>query len=199
MATIITRDYVKDYLNIAHTEHDGLLDQLMDDAEGRLQQYLRRPIVADTHTEYLDGGSERLFLTNHPVGSITSITDTKGTNTVTDDEALSTDLYRLESEMGIVYRTTANGAASCWGAGRQRWKIIYTGGLDVGSYWTSYEIDALRASLRDLVATWYNDRSPESKSQQFGGGMGQTNYEGELPPRVRSVWDHFVEPVFGAI
>lgn len=201
MGVILSTDQAKAYIPVEHAGHDDLIDDLILQAEGRMQSYMRVPIQGEAVTEYYDGGTSVLFLTKYPVlESSVTVVDTQGTNTDdTDDVTLAATEYRIYPLRGEILKTSSNGHRSQWYQGRRRFKVTYTAGLDQHPDWESFIRPTLRGSLRDLVAEWYINRSPGMAQESEGGGMGRTGFQGgldaALPPRIREVWDMWSCPL----
>lgn len=71
---LTTKENIKLLLGISDTSKDALLDYLITQADVIIENYLDRKIEQATYTEFYSGsGTERLFLNNYPVTSITSI------------------------------------------------------------------------------------------------------------------------------
>lgn len=58
---------VKDAAVIEHEDDDSFVQRLLEDAEGRLQEYIGSSLLAAQRTEYHDGGTRRLFLNSRPI------------------------------------------------------------------------------------------------------------------------------------
>lgn len=191
---------IKKYLQIEHDADDDVLTFLINEAEGLFQHEVRRLAAPGTDlVEHFDGGVSRFFLRDYPLqsGSVT-VTDTKGTPDISDDETFDTDLYRIDERRGWITRTTANGTIRLWAHGHRRWKVAYKGGLDQHPDWNSGEHSLKRmvtASIRDLVAHWYLNENPGA-TQVREGDVSKTVISADVPPRVQRVWDRLKDPVF---
>lgn len=195
---ILSVAQVKNYANIEHDGDDELVGDLIEEAEARLQGYIRIPIESSAYTEYHDGGTSILFLERWPLDASTVVvTDTQGTEGAGDDETVDSDRYRVDASRGEVMRTSISGQRQTWAGGRRRFKVAYEGGLEKHEHWDDFVEAELRASLRDLVVEWYYNRSPGASSEREGAGIGRnTGPESrEIPARVRAVWDHYTVPM----
>lgn len=192
---LLAKEEAKSFLVIEHADDDKLVETLIQQAHARLQGYLGRGLDAYSRTEEYNGGKAGIFLRHWPVSSVTSVTDQQGTVATGDDEVLETTEYRLEGETGILWRTTHYANKRLWEPGQQRFKVVYTGGMEASTEWDDFERDELAGSLRDLVAYWYRHRDPQLIALLEGAGMGErwepvTESLG-LPMSVKSVWDSY--------
>lgn len=78
--TLVTLDEVKDYLEITSTNHDARLTNLISYASQAVESYCGRELVANTYTEYHDGGTPSVFLDRFPINNVTVVAEYDGTN-----------------------------------------------------------------------------------------------------------------------
>lgn len=200
--TILTVQQTKNYLEIETQAFDALLDALIEEAEAIMQGYVQVPITKASYTELHDGGTSILFLRRYPVdGDTVVVTDTQGTvDGGSDDEVIVSTAYRVYPEKGEVMKTSTNGQRSVWAQGRRRFSVAYDAGLDQHPQWSTHVKAELRASLRDLVAHWYEHRRPGASEVREGGGLSvrlRGGLQDSVPDRVRETWDRYSAPVFG--
>ncbi len=190
----------KAYLEVDHDDDDGLIGDLVIQGEALLEERLQRRVFAGTSpgddiTEFFDGGVGRFFLEHYPVKTASPaliVTDTKGTLDTADDEVFDTDLYRLDDRQGVVTRTSNAGDLRIWGQGHRRWKVVYLAGLDLDPHWDARIMRVLQASLRDLVAHWYENRNPGARSVADGRGVKvELDTKNAIPLRICAIWDTY--------
>lgn len=195
---LLTVANAKEYLEVEHSDFDDLVGDLIAQAEARMEGYIGTPITAESYTEYHDGGLKHLFLHHMPIksGSVT-ITDTKATSEdATDDDTVDAEDYRIRHEHGMITRTTSNGKIRRWDIGVKRFKVVYEAGLDQLNDWARAQIE-LEASIRDLLADWFERRVPTATREDRGFGMSMSfvGFRGTdlptLPTRVLEVWNRY--------
>lgn len=196
---LLSVEQAKDYLVIEHDDDDTLISNLIAEAESRMESYIGTPVSGVEYTEYHDGGLNHLFLDHMPIqdASVT-VTDTQATSEdATDDETVDAEKYRVRNEHGIITRTTSNGMERRWDLGIQRFKVVYTAGLEYLTNWTARGKVELRASIRDLVSDWYERRIPTATREDMGFGVSKSyvGFRGTdlptLPTRVLEAWNRY--------
>lgn len=126
---LVTATEVKDFLGISGTAHDTLIAELIDNVSEYIEDYCGMWFGSSiSTTDKIDGGGVYLFTSRRPIQTITSITDTEDSSTVT-----STD-YTFYSTAGHIYKktstwTTGGQSSQVWGAGNQRYTVVYTAGF----------------------------------------------------------------------
>ena len=123
---LTTLERIKTFLNITNENSDSILNQLLQSVSEEVQNHCNRKFLKATHTEYFDGDkAERLFVSNFPIISITSIHDdierVFGADTLVD-----TDSYVADSENGIIQFDYPIGL----GTGQKNVQVIYEGGYE---------------------------------------------------------------------
>lgn len=196
MAVIVDLDQVKSLLPIEHTGHDVLIKDLIDRAEARLTSFIRRALIAppsgQKRTEHFDGGVHRFRLRDFPVEETSvTVTDTMGTKATADDETYDSDLWRLDPDTGILYRTSSFARPMTWGLGIRRWKVDYRGGLNLHADWDDVIRPELESSIIDLVADWYENTNPRVTDVGEGPGISRELMTKALPPRIERVWAQY--------
>ena len=74
--------------------------------------------------------------------------------------------------------------------GERRYKVVYSAGLELGEDW-SEDANTLRASLRELVVTLYNNPDPRISQERFGTGTGISLDRSSVPERILFIWQNF--------
>jgi len=190
---LLSVDQAKRYLQVDEDgdDWDELIADLIEEAEASFEGYTGNRLVAEDETMYFDGEVHAIVLPYWPIkASSVTVTDTQGTVSATDDEAFDTDYYRIEEDLGILYRTTSIGSRKFWGAGKERWKIEWTGGLNQHREWERIKLE-LRGSVRDWVANVFLNMNPSAEGESDGGGISQQVKVTQIPPRVLAVWDRY--------
>ncbi len=100
---ILELSSVKTYLSENTTDNDGIISELIDEAETIIENYIGSPLSETTFTEIRDGYGEQTFtLRKAPVSELTSFQYNTGTIPVPVWENFDTELYRLESGRGQI-------------------------------------------------------------------------------------------------
>ncbi len=143
--SLATRTALRLYLGIgaSDTEHDDLLDALIDYASERIESHCRRAFASAAVTEYLDGtGTSRIVLPRRPVTVLTSIHEDSGRAFAADTEVDPADLV-LHPERGIVDRV-----GGVFARGARTLKVAYTAG------YATVPDDVALACVK-LAAAWF--------------------------------------------
>lgn len=119
MADLITRDEIKDHLQIVDTDSDTKLNSLITEISAFVENYCNVSFTTLTeYTEYFNGKAKSLIMEHVPIDSITSVTDTL------DSSVVDLTTYKVYKQAGYI----AKNDESLWGTGLQRWEIIYKAG-----------------------------------------------------------------------
>lgn len=125
--SLTTRDNVKTSGSITGPGEDARIDLLLTQMDAWVDEFCHRAIEQAAFTEYVaaTGVTDKLFLTNPPIDSITSIHESTGVPRVYDSTTLLTadEDYILDDDLGVVHRIDA-----CWPTKVRAVKVIYTGG-----------------------------------------------------------------------
>jgi uncharacterized phiE125 gp8 family phage protein len=143
--TLATRTALRLYLGIdaSDTQHDDLLDALIDYASERIESHCRRGFASAELTEYLDGtGTSRIVLSRRPVTALTSVHEDSGRVFAAETQVDSADLV-LHPERGIVDRLGA-----VFARGARTVKVAYTAG------YATVPDDVALACVK-LAAAWF--------------------------------------------
>jgi hypothetical protein len=141
MADLTTQAKVKSVLGIptAVTEHDGLIDILIDVVDTEVLGYVgMSTLTQQTITEYhdiLDNTENQIRLQNFPASSITSIEN--------DGTALTSSQYYLDEDVGYVRMKTVG---SYFATGYQKVKVVYVAGYSSVPSDLSYAATVLAAA-----------------------------------------------------
>ena len=191
---LLAVDDVKDALGVDHEADDEHLANLISDGESLMTRFIGTTLLGTAHTELFDGRVSKFFLTHAPVkaGSVT-ITNLSTPEDATDDEVLAANEYRVGLQDGVIQKISSlgyGGRAVYFAPGERRWQVAYTAGLEYGEDWEEDQ-NALRASLRDLVVTLYNNPDPRISQERFGTGTGVSLDRAAVPERVLHTWENF--------
>lgn len=174
MPTIITVAEYKTYAGVASstTTFDTIFGEIIDNAEGRAEDYCDRVFAQATHTdEILDGtGGDTLQLRNPPVTDpVTSVSLRTGVDSWT---ALESSSYYLQAREGLlirvggwpIYRKGQIVAAAEWPEGHANIKCTYEGG-----YATPPE--GLKSAIYKLTDWLFAERrfNPAMLAEGLGG------------------------------
>lgn len=191
---LVTLAEVKAYLNITNADDDTELLGFIDAATIKIQE-ITGPVLARTVTEYRDGGTSSLILTQRPVISVTSVTELIGsTQTVLTQNAYgagTTDYgFTFDSDACTVTRRMGNDAAT-FADGVGNIKIVYSAGYaaipaEIGlaskaliqHWWSSSQLN--RNGGRPTLGGM--DYSPA-----VGGGYAIPNFVREMLPQRDNV------------
>ena len=120
---LVTLAEVKAFLAITDTNHDILIDELIDIISEQIEDYCGTYFSATSVVSKIDGGGEFLFMPKRPIISITSIVDNEPTTPVT----VTASTYDFYEEDGHIYKKTANlvtsGETILWEKGKQRFTV----------------------------------------------------------------------------
>ena len=124
VSALTTLVIVKEYLGITDGDSDTLLTRIIGSVSKKMQQAMRRSIVAQTVTAEKKSISghrqDRLLLDVYPV--------TTGTTSVTlSDTALTSSDFAVDLDTGIVHYTPG-GVFGYWPAGHRHVSVTYDGG-----------------------------------------------------------------------
>ena len=188
---VLTLAALKLALKITHSDADTFLSEIIEDVEAEFQRFTGRRLTSAARTDYIDGGALELQVEHWPMaaGGVVAITDTHN-----DDEAVPTTDYQVDELHGIITKP-AMGMPTRWGVGLRRWKVTYTGGLPAHPDWTAVIEPHLRRSFRDYGVVLYERRNAAVTGEDFGGGVGVTYDEEELPKRIQDAWERYAEIV----
>lgn len=80
MSQLITLPEIKNFLSVktANTEEDGRLSNIALQVSSLVSSYCGREFLANTYTEYFDGGSASVFIANPPINSVYEVTQFDG-------------------------------------------------------------------------------------------------------------------------
>lgn len=80
MSQLITLPEIKNFLSVktANTEEDGRLSNIALQVSSLVSSYCGRDFLANTYTEYFDGGSASVFVANPPINAVYEVTHFDG-------------------------------------------------------------------------------------------------------------------------
>lgn len=184
LATLAT---CKLYLRKQTTAEDTLIAALLASAIGRVEAYIRRPIIA-TEMTFVDdavgfGGRRmnRFVVPVTPIASIESVTDT-------DETELDVEELRFGVESGVV--VAKDGTAFASGP----YTIVASVGLSARENYASRIEPVINQAILDVVADLYQRRNPAAAQEATGGGVSVAYTQGDnggLPDRTASLLKPF--------
>lgn len=178
------------YLRIEHDADDALLARLLASAIGAVEAQLDRPLELEVQTFVLEApesitgglapcGARRRPTLRIPVTPVA----TEPAPAVVDADGLTYEpgTFRLNPTTGELMPTD--------GARLDRWPYTVTAtvGLGARSDYARVVEPAIAQAVCDLVADWYQRRSPSAAAEGAGGGVYTQYAQGQLgfSPRVR--------------
>ena len=182
---ILDLEYVKQHLQVQHNFDDTYLFELILGAHDRFHSYVQRPIFSTEEVVQVSSGGTKIILDYFPCDSNNIVVRDLVTN-----EELSEGEVQLDTQKGIIYRTNKQTRKRLpFQKGIHRWEVAYFPGLEHHAQWNNYLEEAIRTSLRDLIADWYENRAPILGEERFGGGSVISYRNLPLSHRVQAVWD----------
>jgi hypothetical protein len=155
------------------------------------------PFLAETHTQFFDGGVSTLSPDWLPVASILSVTEYYGLSAFTlNEQPLGTQMnafaFTADYTTGTLTRRTFGGEAAMFAAGSKNVKVVYTSGRS-GSIPYTVRLGALEL-IRHL---W--QQTQQGGRPKFGGAGMDGDSAGipmgfALPDRVVELWSPFRRP-----
>jgi len=177
---LTTLSQVKALLELAETDWDGLLEELIAAISQRVGTYCNREFERQERVEYHDGGGRYLYLKCLPVTEIASV---HGSDTWEWDESslVPADHCQLLNAGMVAYRY------GTWPYGPQALRVTYTGG---------YAEDAVPADLEMAVRTqaayeFKRRKDIGLESVSFPDGSIQKVSSGEFLSMVKQVLDRY--------
>ena len=142
MSEILNLADVKSYLGIGYTDEDGMLQDLLDEAEARVADYINSVFVASptTYVEKLTPDAEYLFPTTLPIVAISKVEEWRTSNEFTG--AYSHDGVKIFRDDGGI-----------WTRGELRWEVTYTAGYTAATIPTG-----LKLAIRQIMTRIYQVR-----------------------------------------
>ncbi len=134
---------LKEFLKISGTGEDSLLNALINECSQAVVDFLGRPIISATYTEFYDGPSGgELMLDKYPIISVTTLNDdTDRAFGSADDIDISADVL-IDKEGGTL-RLWNN--ESAFTQGQANVKVVYSAG---------YALADVPASIQLAVKRW---------------------------------------------
>lgn len=204
---------VKSELNKLDTAGDDVLLAKIDEASSDIRAAIGYAIISEGVQELFwhehrernaygfgwrhDGQSaDSIILRRTPVSSIDSVT--------LDDDLVDPSEYRLDGELGILYRLDTSGYPCEWCFSKSL-SIAYTGGYVLPGKTGVNLPPAIEGATVDLVSSFWSNRGrdPLVKSQNIPGvreveyWIGAVGDPELLPPSVLMRLGSFIRPRFG--
>lgn len=171
MASIFaTKEDVKIYCEdvVGTSSFDSLLDAILLAVSQRIEMVANRKLFSTTYTELHDGGSQKLFVKNPPITSITSLTyapDFDFSNGV----VLGTSEYLLDpsDKKNSIYSTFGAFLPGC-----EALKVVYVGGY-IGADVTGTNVPAAlkQAAINQTIYMFKNRKTVGLDNVQIGEGV----------------------------
>jgi len=152
---IVSTATVKQFIQVDYAVEDDALELMIDAAQEFLEGYLgvkfHESEIVET-TEDLDGGTNALRPTYHPINSVTSVTDRESSS------AESSGNYRFNN-----YRVFYKDQCYTWACGDSRWRVVYKAG-----YLEASTPSPIKMALCMIVARVFNNRT-QNRSEGVSG------------------------------
>ena len=190
---------VRAALHLEHTEDDGLLAEMLAEAEAEFRKFIRPNVVTSASAvELYDGGVSKMHLRRWPLAVNDSGVATVAVRDLllNPDEDIDPTLYQVKPRLGqLVAVDITAGLRRFWPAGIDRFQVTYTAGLDADPEWADVGKLGVRRSLVDLVVEWYENRNPRQGMGATPSVMpsqppdaGALNVPNFVPPRIAGSW-----------
>lgn len=178
MADLTTTAAFKSYARITGSADDALIATLITSVSNFIEQWLSRSIAAATYTEVYDGnGSDKLYLHNSPVNSITSVS--------ADGLLLPQSLSTLQDGWVLVRRTLRlRGMTFSKGVGNVT--VVYNAGYATVP-------PAIAQACMETVKVRYDESKRASVSQQSLAGETTVYVRDDFPASAQSILVQFKE------
>lgn len=167
-----SRDEVKARLRIENDVENDDIDLMIASATSFIEEYTGRPIYSTERTWVLEfpgpdwarQSTNRIFLPLYPMleedssGPLTTITDADGVD-------VDVANFRVNAQKGMI--TAINGTRF----GTWPYTVTATVGLEFMDDFATRVEPNLSQALMDLIADWYQRRSPGAFTEGAGGGV----------------------------
>ena len=154
--SVVTLALAKQYLQIAHTAQDLVVQAMLDAAEDYIERYCGCKLANASHEEDLDGGELALHPTYLPLTAITTVTDNWDSDKAWDAAIHHTSIRVADDNYEIV--------DVLWPLGKARWHAKYKGGFAALP-------SALQLAVLQLVFRAYVQRAGESGNSAAGASF----------------------------
>jgi hypothetical protein len=189
---------VKKHLNLSLTDtrqDDELQNFILAAAD--LARDVCGPFMAETWTQYFDGGVSHISPDWLPVASVLSVTEYYGLVTYTlHEEPLGAQMdafaFTVDYLTGTITRRTLGGEAATFAAGSKNIKVVYTAGRS-GVIPYTVRLGALEL-IRHLWQQTQQSGRPKFGSAVMDGDSAGTPMGFALPDRVVELWSPFRRP-----
>lgn len=149
---LCSRDDLKTRLGLGGTAHDDALDALIAAASEAIETFCCRRFAVESHTEYHDGGHDRVMFRHRPVTELTGLWDDP-VRAFGDATAVAASEVVLDEERGLLVLRSGRFAA-----GIRNVKVVYSAGYDTIP-------DDLAQGCALLAAAWFN------RAREGGDGL----------------------------
>jgi len=78
--SLVSLEEVKNYLEVTSTKSDGRLSNIIEYASQAIETYCGRELVANTYTEYHNGGLPSVFVKRIPINNVTVVAEYDGSD-----------------------------------------------------------------------------------------------------------------------
>ncbi len=170
---ILTVAQFRSYARIELTTEDTLIQGLIEEAVGELEDLIGQPLYQrevtwydDAQTLVLWSGVQNLILRSTPIDP-----DTVTVNDV-DGEAVSPDNYMVRQDRGLLMGLGGDSAAPVVGGfifDNGPYTIACTAGYGTSPDWADKYQPAIRRLVTDMTAYYYQQRTPGASSENAAG------------------------------
>ena len=180
---------LKLHLGISGTDDDDLLDAIIEAVSAQIETYCDRKFKSEERTEYYNGeGYEILALRCWPVSRSADFTiydDLSVPRDYASGDALGTDDYVIDYEMGLVHRQGA-----VFSDGAESVKVVYTAG--VGATTATLPEDLRKAAVKLASAEYTQAKQRADGIQSEGIGPYRVVYDkSKWPADVLAILDEY--------
>lgn len=178
---LTTRADYKAYAGISSTNQDVIIDSLIAKTSELVKNYCRRTFVDhwdSPKTEYFDGGTKELILSEGPVVAISSVSYSEDMGRTYTDIA-EYDYWVLDGD--YIRSTSTDGYFT---EKIKAYKVVYTGGYEDVPY-------DLEVAVMDIVTYYLKNSAAVHSSRQLTPNTMQVEYisGSQFPAHIKRVLD----------
>lgn len=178
MADLTTTAAFKTYARISGSADDALIASLITAVSNLIEQWLSRTIIQATYNESYDGnGSDRIYLHNAPVSSVTSVSV----------DGVAIPQSTLSTQYGwVLTRRTIRLRGDTFPKGAANVQIVYVAGYATVP-------PGIAQACHETVKIRYDETQRKSVSSQAIGGETTTYIVDDLPKSAELILIQFKE------
>jgi uncharacterized phiE125 gp8 family phage protein len=155
----------KTFSNISGSDHDTILEMLINQASAWIRRHIGRNLIQTTYTEYYNGHGERdLKLRNRPIVSVSNLYDDSARAFGSSSEIAVATNVLISKEAGII---TLWNTAGVFSRGRANIKVIYSAGYALASIPADVQMAVCRTVDKHYRAG-YTNRALDVSSETEG-------------------------------